>query len=102
MAAALRSAAAHELNVTGVAHSPAFGENYVQEALAKQAALTSETLEWHMIGHLPSNTARSEDHTAELQTLILMSYAGFSFENRKTNHLHYMTSYAVRMHPTTD
>src|SRR3546814_17083394 len=58
MAAALRSAAAHELNVTGVAHAPAFGENYVQEALAKQVALTSETLEWHLIGHLQSNKAR--------------------------------------------
>src|SRR3546814_5663157 len=54
----LRSAAAHELNVTGVAHAPAFGENYVQEALAKQVALTSETLEWHLIGHLQSNKAR--------------------------------------------
>src|SRR3546814_18550314 len=57
MAAALRSAAAHELNVTGVAHAPAFGENYVQEALAKQVALTSETLEWHLIGNLQSTKA---------------------------------------------
>src|SRR3546814_11221779 len=58
MAAALGSDAAHELNVTGVAHAPAFGENYFQEALAKQVALTSETLEWHLIGHLQSNKAR--------------------------------------------
>src|SRR3546814_12832767 len=58
MAAALGSAAAHELNVTGVAHAPAFGENYVQEALANQVALTAETLEWHLIGHLQLNKAR--------------------------------------------
>src|SRR3546814_19122622 len=58
MAAALRSAAAHELNVTGVAHAPAFGENYVQAALDKQAALTSETPVWPMIAHRQSNQAR--------------------------------------------
>lgn len=36
---------------------PAFGENYVQEALAKQAALADVSLEWHLIGHLQSNKA---------------------------------------------
>ena len=40
----------------------AFGENYVQEAAAKQAALTESgmrlpALEWHLIGHLQSNKA---------------------------------------------
>lgn len=33
----------------------AFGENYVQEALDKIAALASETLEWHHIGPIQSN-----------------------------------------------
>ncbi len=36
----------------------AFGENYVQEALSKQDALTDLPLEWHLIGHLQSNKAR--------------------------------------------
>lgn len=36
----------------------AFGENYVQEALAKIAALAGRDLEWHCIGHLQSNKAR--------------------------------------------
>lgn len=38
----------------------AFGENYVQEALAKQEALAGAglALEWHLIGHLQSNKAR--------------------------------------------
>ena len=36
----------------------AFGENYVQEALAKQTALEPLGLEWHLIGHLQSNKAR--------------------------------------------
>ncbi|HZH43673.1 MAG TPA: YggS family pyridoxal phosphate-dependent enzyme [Lysobacter sp.] len=39
---------------------PAFGENYVQEALAKQDELAglNGTVEWHLIGHLQSNKAR--------------------------------------------
>jgi pyridoxal phosphate enzyme (YggS family) len=37
---------------------PAFGENYVQEAQAKQEALADSGLEWHLIGHLQSNKAR--------------------------------------------
>jgi pyridoxal phosphate enzyme (YggS family) len=36
----------------------AFGENYVQEALGKQAALADLSLEWHAIGPLQSNKAR--------------------------------------------
>lgn len=36
----------------------AFGENRVQEALAKQRELAGEPLEWHLIGPLQSNKAR--------------------------------------------
>lgn len=36
---------------------PAFGENYVQEALGKQDDLPGEDIEWHLIGHLQSNKA---------------------------------------------
>ena len=35
-----------------------FGENYVQEALAKQQELADLDLEWHFIGPLQSNKAR--------------------------------------------
>jgi pyridoxal phosphate enzyme (YggS family) len=36
-----------------------FGENYVQEAIAKQAALSDlKDLRWHLIGHLQTNKAR--------------------------------------------
>jgi pyridoxal phosphate enzyme (YggS family) len=35
----------------------AFGENYVQEAAGKIAALAGRGLEWHLIGHLQSNKA---------------------------------------------
>ena len=37
----------------------AFGENYVQEAMAKQLELAGlADIEWHLIGHLQSNKAR--------------------------------------------
>lgn len=34
---------------------PAFGENYVQEAIAKRQDLSDLALEWHLIGPLQSN-----------------------------------------------
>lgn len=46
----------------------AFGENYVQEGLAKIAALPG--LEWHLIGPLQSNKTRpAAEHFAWVQTL---------------------------------
>lgn len=48
--AALREAAS--------AGQRAFGENYVQEALPKMAALADLGLEWHFIGPLQSNKTR--------------------------------------------
>ncbi len=35
-----------------------FGENYLQEAKPKIAALAGEQISWHFIGHLQSNKAR--------------------------------------------
>ncbi|HEX6295792.1 MAG TPA: YggS family pyridoxal phosphate-dependent enzyme [Burkholderiales bacterium] len=46
----------------------AFGENYVQEALAKMQALPG--LEWHLIGPLQSNKTRAAaEHFAWVQTI---------------------------------
>jgi pyridoxal phosphate enzyme (YggS family) len=48
----------------------AFGENYVQEALAKQAELADLALEWHLIGPLQSNKCREvAEHFDWLQSL---------------------------------
>ena len=48
----------------------AFGENYVQEALAKQAELADLALEWHLIGPLQSNKCREVAERFDwLQTL---------------------------------
>ena len=49
------AAAIRELAVLG---QHAFGENYVQEALAKQRELADLPLEWHLIGPLQSNKCR--------------------------------------------
>jgi pyridoxal phosphate enzyme (YggS family) len=48
----------------------AFGENYVQEALAKQRALDDLDLQWHLIGPLQSNKCREvAEHFDWLQSL---------------------------------
>lgn len=49
---------------------PALGENYVQEALAKQAQLADAGIEWHLIGHLQSNkAAQAARHFDWVQTV---------------------------------
>jgi len=40
----------------------AFGENYVQEALAKQEQLQALDIEWHFLGPLQSNKTREVAH----------------------------------------
>ncbi len=47
------------LRVAAEAGQRAFGENYVQEALPKIAALADLGLEWHFIGPLQSNKTRA-------------------------------------------
>lgn len=42
-----------------------FGENYVQELVAKQAALAARGLEWHFIGPLQSNKTREVAECAD-------------------------------------
>ena len=50
---------AADVALLAAAGQRAFGENYVQEAMAKQAALgtAGAGLGWHLIGHLQSNKA---------------------------------------------
>ena len=61
------AAAIRELAALG---QRAFGENYVQEALAKQRELGDLPLQWHMIGPLQSNKCRDVAERFDwLQTL---------------------------------
>ena len=58
------------IRALAVCGARAFGENYVQEALAKQSALAGLALEWHAIGPLQSNKAREVARRFDwLQTL---------------------------------
>ncbi len=52
-----KTRSAEEIAELAAAGQQAFGENYVQEALAKIDALRGLGLEWHLIGHLQSNKA---------------------------------------------
>jgi pyridoxal phosphate enzyme (YggS family) len=49
---------ADEIAALAALGQQAFGENYVQEAQAKRAALEHAGLDWHLIGHLQSNKCR--------------------------------------------
>jgi PLP dependent protein len=61
------AAAIRELATLG---QRAFGENYVQEALAKQQELADLSLQWHLIGPLQSNKCRDvAEHFDWLQSL---------------------------------
>lgn len=53
-----KTRSAPELAALAACGQVAFGENYVQEALAKQRQLAHLPLEWHLIGHLQSNKTR--------------------------------------------
>ena len=55
LVAVSKTRGADEVRALAARGQRAFGENYVQEALAKQAALADVALEWHLIGPLQSN-----------------------------------------------
>jgi pyridoxal phosphate enzyme (YggS family) len=61
---------ADALRAAAVAGARVFGENYLQEALAKQEALAALDLEWHFIGAVQSRKARAlADHFDWVQTV---------------------------------
>jgi len=53
-----KTRSADEIAALHAAGQTAFGENYVQEALGKQAGLSGRPIEWHLIGPLQSNKCR--------------------------------------------
>ena len=50
-----KSQSAQKVREAYLAGQTAFGENYVQEAIAKQALLEDCNIEWHFIGPIQSN-----------------------------------------------
>lgn len=53
-----KTRSAEEVRALAALGQSAFGENYVQEGVAKRAAVADPALEWHLIGHLQSNKAK--------------------------------------------
>lgn len=49
---------ASSVRLAALCGQKSFGENYVQEALAKQADLADLELDWHCIGHVQTNKAK--------------------------------------------
>jgi pyridoxal phosphate enzyme (YggS family) len=61
---------ADAIRAAHAAGQAAFGENYLQEALAKQEQLADLALEWHFIGPLQSNKTRPvAEHFAWVHSL---------------------------------
>jgi len=70
LVAACKSQPAEAIRELAAAGQRQFGENYAQEALAKQRELSDLGLEWHMIGPLQSNKCELvARHFDWLQTL---------------------------------
>ena len=70
LVAASKSQPVQALRALAAEGQRGFGENYVQEALAKQRELADLDLEWHMIGPLQSNKcAEVARHFHWLQSL---------------------------------
>jgi hypothetical protein len=68
--AASKSQPASAVAALAACGQQAFGENYVQEAIAKAAKLAPLGLEWHLIGPLQSNKCREAAETFDwLQSL---------------------------------
>lgn len=81
LAAALRAIPGHQGEQV-----PAFGENYVQEAQAKQAELAGLAVEWHLIGHLQSNKAHEAARLFDwVQTVDRAKLVGALATHRPTN-----------------
>ena len=54
----------------------AFGENYVQEAMAKQAELADLAIEWHFIGRIQGNKTRQiAEHFSWVHSLCDLHHA---------------------------
>lgn len=53
-----KTQSAEKIRIAFAAGQPLFGENYLQEALAKQAQLMDLAIEWHFIGPIQSNKTR--------------------------------------------
>ena len=77
---------ADKLRAAYLAGQRAFGENYVQEAITKQAELTDLAIEWHFIGPIQSNkTALIAQHFDWVHSVDRLKIAARLNEARPQN-----------------
>ena len=77
---------ADKLRTAYLAGQRAFGENYVQEAINKQAELSDCTIEWHFIGPIQSNkTALIAQHFDWVHSVDRLKIAARLNEARSQN-----------------
>ena len=77
---------ASKLRAAFLAGQHAFGENYVQEAIGKQAELKDLAIEWHFIGPIQSNkTALIAEHFAWVHSVDRLKIAQRLNEARPSN-----------------
>ena len=77
---------ADKLRVAYLAGQRAFGENYVQEAINKQAELSNCAIEWHFIGPIQSNkTALIAQHFDWVHSVDRLKIAARLNEARPQN-----------------
>lgn len=71
-----KTVSAENIRIAYQAGQQSFGENYLQEALAKQQLLSDLNIEWHFIGHVQSNKTRSiAEHFAWVHTISRVDIA---------------------------
>ena len=71
-----KAQSADKLRAAYLAGQRAFGENYVQEAISKQALLADCAIEWHFIGPIQSNkTALIAQHFAWVHSVDRLKIA---------------------------
>jgi pyridoxal phosphate enzyme (YggS family) len=64
-----------------------FGENYVQEALLKIAALENKTLEWHFIGAIQSNKTKKIAENFDWVQSVCSEYVATRLSEQRSTHL---------------
>lgn len=76
MLAVSKHQSAQKIAQAYAAGQKSFGENYVQEALEKQALLSELPIEWHLIGRLQNNKAKKAAmHFAWIHTVDSLALA---------------------------
>src|SRR3546814_4467365 len=71
---------------------------FLSDSLAMGRASRTATSQWPTFARLSAASARSEEHTSELQSLMRISYAVFCLKKKKKKqrqHIHHTTTHTI-------